>query len=78
MKNRDSFKDPYLIKQINSNPTNIKGGYAELLVDNTEKDIVIVWSDQPTDPQVIHIQRDKLNEFIDVLNHCKKGKDKIL
>ena len=37
MKNRDSFKEPYLIKQINSNPTNIKDNYADLLVDNTEK-----------------------------------------
>ena len=77
MSNRNSFKEPYIIKQINAMPTNSRGGYADLLIDNTEKDIVIVWSDQEPDPQVIHIERKHLQEFIDILIHCKKGEDKI-
>jgi hypothetical protein len=71
MKNRDSFKQPYVIKQINAQPTNTHGGYADLLIDNTEKDVIIIWASCEPDPQVIHIERKHLDEFIKVLQHCK-------
>ena len=71
MSNRNSFADPYVIKQINAQPTNTHGGYADLLIDNTEKDIVIVWSDQQSDPQVVHIERKHLDEFIALMQKCK-------
>lgn len=77
IKSRNSFIDPYIVKQINTLPTNTVGGYPDLLIDNTEKDIVIVWSDCQPDSQVIHIQRDKLDEFIELLLHCKNGRDEL-
>jgi len=78
MKHRDSYNDPYVVKQINSLPTNTNGGYADILIDNTEIDIIIIWSDNQIDPQVIHVMRDKVDELIRVLQHCKQGRDKFL
>jgi hypothetical protein len=49
--------------------------YGTLEIDNTEKDHVQVWCDEGTDPQVIHIERKNLQQFIVALmNTCIEGK----
>lgn len=46
--------------------------YGNLEIDNREKDTILVWNMQKDDPQVVHIERSKISEFLKQLTLCKK------
>lgn len=41
--------------------------YPKIEVDNSETDIIQIWQNGKTDVNVIQVERDKLHEFIRVL-----------
>lgn len=45
--------------------------YAQLEIDNSEKDIVQIINNE-ADPQIVSIERDKIDELIKALEECKK------
>lgn len=44
--------------------------YPQLEIDNSEKDHVQIWNNEK-DVQVIHIEREKIDELIKMLEACK-------
>lgn len=47
--------------------------YGNIEVDNSEKDIVQIINNE-SDPQIISIERDKIDELIKALEHCKNDR----
>lgn len=59
------------------NDTIIKLDRAKLLIDNNEKDVIIIWQfwdEFPGQEECIHIPREKLSEFVGGLEQCRKEK----
>ena len=48
----------------------IQTHYPQLEIVNNEKDHVQIWNNE-TDPQVIHIERENIDQLIELLNDCK-------
>lgn len=49
--------------------------YSDLIIENNEPDIIVVWQ-HGRDSQVIHIEREKVDEFINQLTEAKKCKQR--
>ena len=53
-----------------------QNGYGEIQIDNTEKDIVSIWFNEPNDSNVVMIKRENIQLVIDELKRCQEvGKE---
>lgn len=47
--------------------------YGRIEIDNTEKDIVLMWMFEDSESNVLQIERDNIDYLINLLNECKNG-----
>jgi len=45
---------------------------SNILIDNTERDVIIIWFEEKDDPQCCHVERENIQALIDMLEKCKK------
>lgn len=45
----------------------LQTNYANIEFDNIEKDVVMIWQNECEESNVIHVEREKLQEFINHL-----------
>lgn len=50
--------------------------YPDLIIENNEPDIIVVWQHGRDESQVMHIERERVEEFINQLTEANKCKQK--
>lgn len=58
----------WLLPQVNAVPS---VSCPDVVIDYSDKDVVVIFNSRQPNPDVIPIHRDKLDEFINLLNKCK-------